>query len=243
MFNTVLLSSKQPHAHRHHSQGFTLIELLVVISIISLLIAILLPALAKARESARGIQCGNKLHQMAIGVTMYLNDNNDIIFTPFYNNGLPPTPISQWWKGKHLGRYLLSNGNNSSMNAVSDRHVYDCPTNPSAAHSIDYVMNNAMGWKRATEVKGEKALFTENHGYLPSPASWSIYYNHLGGTTQNWMMFRRVGYWHNPPGDVAQYVTSTYSGTSYPSGSANVLHIGGHVSRMKALALKAVTAP
>lgn len=59
---------------RHHSSrptGFTLIELLVVIAIISMLVALLLPVLANARESARGVKCLAHMRQIFMGIELY----------------------------------------------------------------------------------------------------------------------------------------------------------------------------
>jgi len=76
-------------------RGFTLIELLVVIAIIALLAAMLLPALARAREKSRQIYCASSLRQIGLGLRLYADDQNGWLPTTTHGTGTNASWIYQ----------------------------------------------------------------------------------------------------------------------------------------------------
>jgi len=81
-------------SRRRGVAAFTLIELLVVVAIIALLIAILLPALQRAQEDARGLKCGTNQRQLMTAARMYADEWSD--YMPLPNWGWPDSQGGRW---------------------------------------------------------------------------------------------------------------------------------------------------
>ena len=132
--------------------GFTLIELLVVIAVIAILAALLLPALAKAKDAAKSTQCKSNLRQIAVGLNLYVGDFQKYPLCTDGNQGNP-----SYWDAKVL---VYCQGN---------RGVFFCPANKPG-----YRWTNSPV-PQANQSYGYNQGGTDDHGTLGIGGTRGVY--------------------------------------------------------------------
>lgn len=116
--------------HNHRINGFSLTELLVVISIIVFLLALLLPAIRLARESARATICLNNQRQLFAMMVFYINDQRQYIPPNTYN--YPGDPLNYAWLHRFVDlgyiKPIAFNNSGGILTPVNTSDIRFCPT-------------------------------------------------------------------------------------------------------------------
>lgn len=150
----------QSHSQEPASRAFTLIELLVVISIIAMLIGILLPALAAARETARNAQCLSNQRQLGLAMAMYTNDYQEK-FPRLRNYSLDPTQshVNIYWSGAlYINKY------------ISTSQAFLCPTMQQAGANTDFLLYDSNPAVNGREPSWEDVHYGLNAAFIGSHA-------------------------------------------------------------------------
>jgi prepilin-type N-terminal cleavage/methylation domain-containing protein/prepilin-type processing-associated H-X9-DG protein len=141
-------------------RGFTLIELLVVISILAVLVALLLPAIGLARESARSLACQSNLRQLHLGTLAYVDDHHGL---------LPPAlldrtsgPGDRFWFAA-VAPYLEASRNGGDRYHDLDEQgksvVFGCPNfvptrNWACGYGMNFYPDRPYSWATSYSIDG-----------------------------------------------------------------------------------------
>ena len=202
------------HQHIH---AFTLIELLVVIAIISILAAMLFPALQNVRDMGRRVVCMNNLRQIGMAIRMYCSDYNGWLPAAVNGNFHWSSPFN-WWGStlSHLG-YI---GAKTTDCYVKNNPIFNCPTYPGYACSrgSDYGINaNIVGFNYKDTGFWNSEVQPHRITSIRYPSQCILAGDGIGGIIltnhQAEICPYRFGDWHN--------------------GGSNILWVDGHVSWIK----------
>jgi len=149
---------RSPVSGHHRRSGFTLIELLVVIAIIAILAAMLLPALARAKQRSMTAACLSNVKQLALGWIMYADDNNDLLVN------------LSTYTGSGGGSALSTSPNGAPWRTDLYNNQQNNPV-PNKATEAGWIAAIEQGYKQpTTTIEGPLWRYAPNAGIIHCPA-------------------------------------------------------------------------
>ncbi|MBN1972588.1 MAG: type II secretion system protein [Sedimentisphaerales bacterium] len=203
-----------------NKRGFTLIELLVVIAIISVLFAVLMPALNKVRESGKRIACLSNLKNLTYGWSMYADDSDDNICSGRMaspNNGAPAWCGDAW---QSATKSLTQEQQEAAIRSgaifqyVKDISAYRCTTAVRGEYESFTVVDgmNGEGADLSAAEKGIRGLICKNRNEIKRPSDRLVFLDEGFITPSSFATRYSREYWWDVPairhgnGDTVSFV-------------------------------------
>ncbi|MBI4242965.1 MAG: type II secretion system protein [Planctomycetes bacterium] len=218
---TYLFNPKKRDVCAKHMRSFTLVELLVVISIISILAAMLLPALGTAREKSRQAFCINSLKQIGLAFFTYNQDYDDWMPIHFDENVSPPNP--DWQYSLISGGYI-----------TEDVSRKGCPTSRNVLVTRTYGYNNPKLGASPATIAGDPTFYRhKKYGQIKNPIDAVMVMDACHHPTEpSFQGYGGIGWWDTnwlEPGGI--YTPYGHPNLGRGKGeSLNVLWCDGHVT-------------
>jgi prepilin-type N-terminal cleavage/methylation domain-containing protein len=160
--------------------GFTLIELLVVIAIISILAAMLLPALSLAKEKARTIICLSNMKQIGTAMNIYSDDHNDSLIPAEYDVRNGARRQEGWPTILYNAKYLSGTRSTTFYNVPAGSSVFRCPSGLPSVYKFNPTSRDdpegAKAWPFPSEINPAKRFYIDSwygiNGSTGSPKKW-----------------------------------------------------------------------
>lgn len=159
--------------------GFTLVELLVVLAIVSMLAAMLLPALSAAKEKARSLFCLNNLKQIGVAMTLYSDDHEDFLVPAEYDVGNGARFREGWPTLLYNARYLPAERSPGYYSVPAGKSVFRCPSGLPKVYAFDPISRDdqegARAWPFVSESTGTRFYIDcwyGINGSTGSPQKW-----------------------------------------------------------------------